>query len=398
METLRVLVVDDEAGMRAAVTRALRAHTVALPDQHGEVRFEAAEVDSGEAALARIEESPPDIVLLDHKLPGLSGLDVLDRLAGRKLDLLVVMITAYASLETAVVATRRGAYDFLAKPFTPDELRAALFKAAKHLVIQRQARRLAEERRRVRFEFISVLAHEMKAPLAAAEGYLMMLRDRTLGGEVAAYDDVVRRASVRLDGMRKLIVDLLDLTRIESGQKRRELADVDLRDVAQTALETAAPAALARGIALNLNAPGPVVLSADRGELELIFNNLVSNAVKYNRDRGRVDVALTDGPSEVTIRVADTGIGMTPEEAGRLFGEFVRIKNDKTRRIDGSGLGLSIVKKLVLLYGGRVTVESEPDVGTTFCVVLPRAAAAAGAPGDGAGPAGGEAPAGTAGR
>ena len=226
----------------------------------------------------------------------------------------------------------------------------------------------------------------------------MMLRDHTLGGDVAAYDDVVRRASVRLDGMRKLIVDLLDLTRIESGQKRRELAEFDLREAAQTALETAAPAALARGIALNLNAPGPVVLSADRGELELIFNNLVSNAVKYNRDRGRVDVDLTDGPSEVTIRVADTGIGMTPEEAGRLFGEFVRIKNDKTRRIDGSGLGLSIVKKLVLLYGGRVTVESEPDVGTAFGVVLPRTAAPASAPGDGAGPAGGEAPAGAAGR
>ena len=93
----------------------------------------------------------------------------------------MIMITAYASLETAVTATRRGAYDFLAKPFTPEELRGAVRKAARHLILQRQARRLAEEKRQVRFQFISVLAHEMKAPIAAIEGYLQMIRERALG-------------------------------------------------------------------------------------------------------------------------------------------------------------------------------------------------------------------------
>jgi signal transduction histidine kinase len=117
------------------------------------------------------------------------------------------------------------------------------------------------------------------------------------------------------------------------------------------------------------------VLQADRGEIEIMLNNLVSNAVKYNRDGGRVDVTLSGGVEGVTMAVKDTGIGMTKEETAKLFGEFVRIKNTKTRNIMGSGLGLSILRKLANMYGGEVTVESQPDVGTTFTVRLPAGAA-----------------------
>jgi signal transduction histidine kinase len=181
--------------------------------------------------------------------------------------------------------------------------------------------------------------------------------------------------------MRKMVMDLLDLTRIESGLKRRELVELDLRDAARAAMETAAHEALALGVTVSLLAPDPVRLVADRGEIEIVLNNLLSNGVKYNRQGGRVDLALrTEGPS-VIIEVTDTGIGMTEEEAARLFDEFVRIKNEKTRGILGSGLGLSIVKKLSLLYEGDVTVSSRPDEGSTFCVRLnrmPRAAAKTG--------------------
>lgn len=370
MDRLRVLIVDDELGIRLAIARALAHHVVPLPDFHLEFGFETDQAGTGEEALEKIEKAPPDIVLLDHKLPGMSGLDVLERLP-RDGDLLAVMITAYASLDTAVTATKRGAFDFLAKPFTPDELKAALFKAAKHLVVQRQAKRLAEERRRVRFEFLSVVAHELKAPLAAIEGYLMMIQDKALGDDLSAYDHVVGRARYRMDGMRKLIADLLDLTRIESGQKKRELSDVDLRAVGAMCVESAAAMGKGRGITVEMAPGDPVMLQADGGEIELILNNLLSNAVKYNRDGGRVDLGIEarDGAAWLTIR--DTGIGMTPEEVGRLFGEFVRIKNEKTRGIEGSGLGLSIVKKLAGLYGGDVGVRSEPGQGTTFTVRIP---------------------------
>lgn len=370
MDKLRILVADDEAGMRHSIARALEKYTLTLPEIEGEVGFSVEGVPSGEEALEKIDAAAPDLLLLDHKMGGMSGLGVLEKLAGRDLDMLTIMVTAFATIETAVRATKSGAFDFIAKPFTPDELKETIRKSASHLLVQRAARKLAAEKHRVRFEFISVLGHELKSPLGAIENYLNIMKDRTLGADLSAYDDAINRCRLRAEGMQKLIIDLLDLTRIESGQKKRELGEVDVAAAAQGAIDGVAPAAQKRGISVNLSAAGPCTLTADRGEIEIILNNLVSNAVKYNRDGGRVDVRLTGDEDRIVIAVADTGIGLSQGEAERLFRDFVRIKNEKTRQITGSGLGLSIVRKIAQLYGGTARVESQPDVGSTFTVEL----------------------------
>jgi hypothetical protein len=365
-----MLAVDDEPGMLLAVERVFRNPVLRVHDVDRDVSIQVETAATAEEALERIEADPPDILLLDYKLPGMSGLDLLERVAPLSEDMLTVMMTAYASLETAVAATKSGAYDFLAKPFTPEELTGTVRKAAGRLLLTRQAREFERERRRVRFQFISVLAHELKAPINAVEGYLRLINDRAVGDDPEAYERMVGRSLVRLQGMRKLIFDLLDLTRIESGEKRRDLQDVDLREVAETAIESFLPDARERDIAIELHADGPAVHPADPGEVEIMLNNLISNAVKYNRDGGRVDVTLSQESGSATVQVADTGIGMTEEEAGKLFKDFVRIRNEKTKNILGSGLGLSTLRKLAQLYHGDVTVESEPDVGTTFTVIL----------------------------
>lgn len=371
MEKLRILVVDDEMGMRLGVMRALRNFKVDLPDIGSSVNLELDQAETGEAGLEKIHsDKPPDIVLLDHKLPGIHGLDVLDKVVQEKLDLLVVMITAYASLETAVSATKKGAYDFLAKPFTPDELKSTIQKTAKHLLLRRNARKLAEEKRQVRFQFISVLAHELKSPLAAVEGYLHILEDPTTADNEKMYNQIVERSLIRVEGMRKLILDLLDLTRIESGKKKRELKDVDLINVLSFSVENVTPDANKRDIQINLDTPEELHMTADRGEIEIILNNLLTNAVKYNKDGGSVDVDIEDTENTAIINVADTGIGMEKEDVEKLFQEFTRIKNEKTKNILGSGLGLSILKKLVDMYNGEIDVESEPNVGTTFTITL----------------------------
>jgi len=382
-EILKVLVVDDELGMRLGVARSLRDFAVRLPDIDTEVGFSVEQAGNAEAALDMIAESRPDILLLDYKLPTMSGLEVLERIGaggtanGDNGEMLTIMITAYASLETAVSAVKRGAYDFLAKPFTPDELRSTVRKAAGRLVLARKARKYAQEKRQVRFEFISVLAHELKAPLGAIEGYLNIVKERSAGDDQAVYDKIVERSLIRITGMRKMIADLLDLTRIESGQKKRELASVNLREIAQSVLTNNTAEAAPLNIELALDVPEDLTMNADRGEIEIMLNNLVSNAVKYNRDGGRVTVRLRSegeaGTGGVIIDVADTGIGMSEQEAAKLFKDFTRIKNEKTKNILGSGLGLSIVKKLATLYGGDVSVCSRPGEGSTFTVVLKQA-------------------------
>ncbi|HQK50675.1 MAG TPA: response regulator, partial [Myxococcota bacterium] len=171
--TLRVLVVDDEPGIRAGILRALRNYEILVPDLGLRYRLSCEEADSGEAAIESLGRAgPPDLLLLDYKMPGISGLEVLERMQKDPVDTVTIVITAYASLETAVAATKQGAFDFLAKPFTPDELKSVLYKATRHLIVRREARRLADERRRIRFELLSVVAHELKAPTAAIENYL----------------------------------------------------------------------------------------------------------------------------------------------------------------------------------------------------------------------------------
>ena len=372
-DTLQLLIVDDEEKMRLGMARALREFRVELPELDRQATFVLHEADSGEAALALIERQPVDVVLLDHKLPGMQGLDVLRLLTEQRRDLVIVMVTAYASIATAVSAGKQGAFDFLAKPFTPKELKDTVAKAVVYLLTQRQARQLEQERRQVRFQFISVVAHELKSPINAINSYLQVLLDPAVTVEPERVRFMLERSQVRLEGMRKLVADLLDLTRIESGQRQRQVAPVDLTDVARRALDSAGQAAQEHQITLALAAPAtPIMMAADPAELEIVLNNLVSNAIKYNRPNGRVDVTLTATDAVATVRVADTGIGMSADELARLFGEFVRIKNPKTRGILGSGLGLSIVKRLCKLYGGEVAVESTPDVGTAFTVTLSR--------------------------
>ena len=371
MDILHILIVDDEYGMRRGAERALRDITVSLPDINGEVRFDIRTAATGKELEEKMSEGPTDILVLDHKLPDTTGLEILDRLGKSSLDLLVIMITAYASLDTAVAATRRGAYDFLAKPFTPEELRGAVRKAARHLILQRQARRLADEKKQVRFQFVSVLAHEMKSPISAIEGYLQMMRERSVGDKLEDYDHMLDRCLLRIEGMRKMIADLLDLTSIESGQRQRTLVAIDLADVASQTVENVKAEAERREISIQLNVMNGMTINGDRTEIEMIFNNLISNAVKYNRDRGRVEIKVDMSCDAIRIHVEDTGIGMTQEETQRLFSDFSRIKNEKTRHILGSGLGLSTLKKLVTLYNGEVAVKSKPDVGSIFTVTLP---------------------------
>jgi two-component system sensor histidine kinase/response regulator len=370
MITLNVLAVDDEAGMRSGIQRSLASFEVEVPEAQETIQFRVEEASTGEEAVSRIMESAPDILLLDYKLPGISGIDVLNQTVEQQDEMLTIMITAYASIDTAITATRKGAYDFLPKPFTPRDLKHSVRKAAIRVVLARRAKSLAAANRRVRFEFTRILGHELKAPIAAVSGYLYLLRDHILGDDVTAYDDAVGRSLKRLDQMRKLIVDLLDMTRLESGEKVRELEWLNMREVVDSALELVETEAERRGITLVQEGADGIEIWGDRGELDMMLNNLVSNAVKYNREGGSVTVTLAMGDAGLQIEVADTGIGMAPEDVEKLFGEFVRIKTDETRDILGSGLGLSILKRLASLYGGEVSVTSESGQGTTFRMQL----------------------------
>ena len=372
MATLKVLIVDDEPGIRSGIQRILRNFRVGYPFMDEDFLFDLIEAETGEQAIEIIESQSIDIVLLDNKLPGMDGIEVLEYIKKKEYDVQVMMITSYASLDLAIKATNNGAYNFVPKPFTPEELRSAIEGITKHLFLKRMTRQMNKEGKQVRFQFLSVLSHELKSPINAVEGYLRIMKERQVGDSLADYDTMIDRSLERIKGMRNLIMDLMDLTRLESGKKVREIRKVDLNQVARIAMDTMEPMAIQKNVKMYLDAPENIFFQADPDEMEIILNNLVSNAVKYNRENGNVHVTLKMSNSHAVIMVEDTGIGMTEEETALLFQEFVRIKNEKTRLITGSGLGLSIVKKLVEgNYQGTISVASVPDKGTTFTVELP---------------------------
>jgi signal transduction histidine kinase len=371
MEILDVLVVDDEPGIRSGVSRILRNFSVSYPFMDDDIQFNIVEAATGEEALEIINTKPPAIVLLDNKLPGMQGVEVLDYINTNQLDILVVMITSYASLELAVKATNIGAYDFVPKPFTPQEIKASMENIAKHYFLRRMTRKLHKEGKQVRFQFLTVLSHELKAPLNAIEGYLQMMQEKQAGESIDSYQEMIDRSLARIKGMRTLIMDLLDLTRIESGKKKREFIDLDLGLVAKSAIDTMVPLAVQLDVSINLENNLSEPFFADPEEMEIIFNNLISNAVKYNKKGGSVRCKLWNTNQDLKIEISDTGFGIDINDIPKLFHEFSRIHTTSTKNVSGSGLGLSIVKRIVEMYKGNIEVQSTVGEGSTFTISIP---------------------------
>ena len=371
METLSVLVVDDEPGIRSGVQRILSRHTVSFPFMDDDFAFECREAATGEEALEMIQKDVPDILLLDNKLPGIKGMEVLEIIQEKKLDIVVAMITSYASIDIAAKATDDGAWDFIPKPFTPAELKSSIDLITKQLFLKRITSNMKEEGKKIRYQFLSVLSHELKSPLNTLEGYITMMQDRELGESMEDYGQILDRSLQRINGMRTLIMDLLDLTRINREREGERTEVVDLSERAHMALSAIQPMAIQRNIELLFTGEEKISYLADPSDLDILFNNLLSNAVKYNQEGGSVAVSVKGSVGKVEIQVRDTGIGMTEEEVSQLFREFVRIKNSRTRGISGSGLGLSIVSRIVEVYGGTIEVESKPEKGSLFRVTLP---------------------------
>lgn len=372
MAVLKVMVIDDEPGIRSGVSRILTNFHVTYPFMDEDYTFEITEAGTGEDGITLMEHNMPDILLLDNKLPGMQGVDVLEYIRKRNYDIVVAMITSYASLDVAIRATRDGAIDFIPKPFTPQELKSSIENITKQLYLKRITHKMKQEGKKIRYQFLSVLSHELKAPLNALEGYLRMMQSKQAGELIDDYATPIERSLQRIQGMRNLIMDLLDFTKIRLERKEEKIEEVNLAEVAGNAIVTVQPYAIQMDVTITLDVRTDVVILADPGDIDIVFNNLISNAVKYNKVGGKAEITIDSSDNDAILIFTDTGIGITKNDTENLFAEFVRIKNEKTRNISGSGLGLSIVKKVIELYHGTINVESTPDVGTSFTIRIPK--------------------------
>jgi signal transduction histidine kinase len=364
-ERQQVVVIDDDYAMRLSCQQAL-----------AKVGYGVEVFEDGARGLEGVATLKPGLVVVDLKMPGLSGMDVIARLHDVDPLITIIVITGYATIGTAVDAMKAGAYDFLPKPFSPEELRVIVRRGFEWRRLQMDSRRCELDRELMRRRFVTFVSHQLKTPLVAVHQYLDVLR--RLGDTP---DATTRRAEwldrclARTDEMQRLIEDWLTLARLEGGALTRRRIRLDLKEALPRILAGHEPLATEHGVALHHDLPAAAYpIRGDPTCLGVLFDNLIANAIKYNRSGGCVRVTAEDPPGEIVVTVADTGVGIPPDALPFVFDEFYRARQPEGHRVEGTGLGLPICRRIVTEMGGTIHVESAEGKGSTFRVRLPACA------------------------
>ena len=361
----RILVIDDEEVV-------LDSCTQVLADRECEVTT----AGNGAQGLKLVAEIQPDLIFLDLKMPGLSGFEVLEKIRGEHPLMVVIVITGYATVSSAIEAMKKGAFDFLPKPFTPEELRLIARRALEHCRLIQQTTALRREKEMLRENFAAIVSHELKAPLGALQQNLYALTDEL--AEQLSEDQKERfaRLKIRLDDLLKLIHSWLRVFSVDITKLKETFQPVSVAAALTKAVESVQPHATRKAIEIQPSVADPLPpVHGDEGSLTEVLVNLLGNAVKYSFPNSRVCVRAEAQGAQVLISVTDTGVGIAKEDLPHLFQDFVR-GQAQPEGTAGCGLGLAISRRIVEVHGGSITVESEPGKGSTFMIHLPVAQAA----------------------
>lgn len=489
-EKERILVVDDERGIREGCRRILQSEG-----------FEVETAENGNEGLAKAKESSYDLILIDLMMPGMGGLELLHHIRELDPEIIALVITGYATVETAVEAMKQGAYDYIPKPFTPDQLMAVLNRGLETRRLRFERQQLLEERDRkllevaneksqtrtivgcmadgvlvvnregqlvlwnpaalaqlnlknttetgkplshyiqnddlqklidsalspegsgytmisqeiaighdgkkvlmadaaavkedmgetlgavavlrdiselieidrVKSQFVSMVAHELRTPLAAIEGYIDTCLACAAGDDPETHRKMQQRAKERAHSLLDLVNDLLTVSKIEAGKIAKKKEPLAARELITRSVELLKEEAARKKISVDVKIPERFPdMVGDRNDLERVLINLLANALKYNSEGGRVTVTVSADDDFVATSVEDNGFGIPPEDVPRIFDEFFRVEDEKRRYITGTGLGLSIVKKTIESHFGRIEVKSELGKGSTFTIFIPK--------------------------
>lgn len=486
MPTPKILIIDDEKGLRTGTERLLQ-----------EEGFEVETAEDGRRGIDKAVNGDFDIILIDYKMPDLNGIEVLKEIREHKPNSICIIATAYASYETAIESTKTGAYSYLPKPFTPEDLLMLLEKAYDKRLMLLEAEKLKREREErlleiafeksrlntiinsitegvivvnrsselvlfnpasklffnlsahqishkisdalppqvneiitntlqsgngdqksyvtqieiknlfaevtcspvphpsgsitgvvlvikditeqkkvemIKSQFVSMVAHELKTPIAAVIGYINIILDERLRATVSEEKkvDFMQKSHNRLISLLDMVNDLLDISRMEMKTKVKEFTSVNIASVIKNIIELLEVEIKNRKIEVSIEQDeDEPIFYGDANEMTRVFTNLISNAIKYNKDEGKLLIKISIRNDYIITEIQDTGIGIKSEDKEKLFQEFFRVKNSYTKRIGGTGLGLSIVKRIVDSYSGKIEVESIYGEGTKFTVRLP---------------------------
>jgi signal transduction histidine kinase len=384
MDQAHILIVDDDTALLQALPQALY------------LRMEGIKVDtcdSAQAAIEQIGEHQYDAIVSDIKMPGMDGLALLAKIQELSPDTPTLLITGHGEHDLAVQALRGGAYDFIQKPIDRDYLVAALQRAihthqlrsqvkAQQLTLELHARsleRMVQKRTNelvatnaAKDKFLSIVSHELKTPLTSLKGMTQLLRrqvGRAEATEVVGVGLVDMERSIRR--MEVLVNDLLDSSLIETNMFVLHRKRCDLVELCRHLIDEYTAGA---GPSLTFEIPGdPIEVEVDVNRISQVIINLLSNARKYSPKGSPITMTLQQAGYETMLSVRDMGVGIPEEMLPHIFDQFYRVPSIEVQNGPhvGLGLGLYISRKIVERHGGHIDVQSVPEQGSTFTVILP---------------------------
>jgi signal transduction histidine kinase len=320
-------------------------------------------------------------------MPGMGGLELLDRIREHDPDIICIMITGYATVDLAAQAMKQGAYDFLPKPFTTDELLAVVMPALAEARRRKETRQQkasedeALELERTRQEtarhdaimsrFMLVIVHELRNPAGVIKNYLQLMRAGYV--EADEWGEYLERLDGRAGQLLNMLDDLLELAHLKEILSPSKLLPVAVAGVLEEVTHKWQPVAEARGLDFQVQVEAQPIIMAQPAHLRSLWTNLVDNAIRYTPG-GQVRVTLAERDGSVIGTVQDTGIGISPEELAYIFQEFYRSESARVVVELGTGLGLPIVNQIVKIYQGTIGVDSVLGQGSSFTFTLPLAA------------------------
>jgi signal transduction histidine kinase len=318
-----------------------------------------------------VREKCPDLVILDLKMPGMGGMEFLARAKEACPDTVIVVITGYATLESAVEAMKKGAYDFLPKPFTPDELKLVVGRGIERRQLILKTVALEREKQMLRDSFAAVVSHQLRSPLVGAMQYMELVEFRY----AEALPEAVKPIFEKVCGKMRQLLDVIEkwqrFFKTDTVLKPEEMVSVDLSEILRGAWETVR-IKTASQMKFELYANGATGrVRGNAGMLEELFANLFSNAIKYSSERGEVTVRVKEEKPWVIVDVSDKGVGIPEEDLPRVFDCFYRGSGEAARMSAGLGLGLALVKRIAGAHGGSISVRSKLGEGSTFTVKIP---------------------------
>ena len=360
----RVLTVDDSRAIRTFLEEILEPHVASV----------AVAADGAQARAAFGSGGSYDLVLLDLLLPDVDGMDLLRELRGVDADCAIVMITGAGGVHSATAAVLEGADGYIEKQhLTTAGENAQFFYALAQAVEHRTGVVAARRLEAMKADFYSMVTHDLRNPAGNTLVALKML----LSGKVGALEPRQQRfAEVAYRSAEKfvsLINDYLDYAKIDAGYLRLERVETDLADVIRSSADQAITQAELKRQFVTVNVPEAIPAHVDARKIEQVLDNLISNAIKYTPDGGRITVSAVANEGRAEIRVADTGQGIAPSQLGQLFSKYHRVPGQQTAKIQGTGLGLLIAKEIVEAHGGTVHAVSSgvSGEGSTFVVDVP---------------------------